>query len=697
MRKALFVSSVFGFFGSFERNDIQILQKQGFEIVCAANGSKALGAFGDVGQFDDFPIIKVQIDFARSPFSKSNFTAYRQLKKIIKDNAFEIIHCHTPVGGILTRLAARKARKKGTKVIYTAHGFHFYKGAPLIHWLVYYPIEKIFSYLTDVLITINQEDYALAKKTMRAKRIVHIPGVGVDTRQFANVTVDRMQKRNELGIPNDAVMLLSVGELNHNKNHEVILHALAKLNDPTLYYCIAGQGDLENYLKERTSLLGIQKIVQLLGFRDDVGELYKAADIFCFPSHREGLGLAALEAMAVGLPLITSNVHGIKDYSQNGLSGYACHPTSADEFARAISILSKDSKLREKMGKHNASFVKKFDRKIVEQQMRVIYGDCFEKAETLPPILVSVIVPIYRVEAYLSRCIESILHQTYTHLEILLIDDGSPDDCGRIIDEYAQKDTRIHVIHQTNGGLSAARNTGIEQSTGDYITFVDSDDFLHPHYIKTLLHLCLTNSCDVAQCGFEAGISETFSDRCRKPRVEVFDHIEVFKGRKLKIIACCKLYQRQLFSDVRFPVGKINEDEFTTYKLVYGASKIGITSEKLYYYYQTPHSIMREALPFIRLDFLDAYRERMLFFKDDPVLYALSEKELCIRIMLCIIRCKKDKKNENDQAALLNIYREHVWHVLPCSCVTVKEKVMLRLFRAWPEFFAWVITMCGLR
>ena len=255
----------------------------------------------------------MQVDFSRSPLSKGNVRAYQQLRKIISENHYDIVHCHTPVAGAITRLACRKFRKNGLRVIYTAHGFHFYKGAPLKNWLIYYPIEKLCSYFTDVLITINHEDYELAKKKMKAKRVEYVPGVGVDVDRFANAVVDRAAKRRELGIPEDAFLLLSVGELNENKNHQIVIRALAELKDPNIHYMIAGQGPLRDYLSELAQKLGVAEQVHLLGYRKDVAELYKTADIYILPSLREGLNVSLLEAKAAGLPAICGKIRGNVD------------------------------------------------------------------------------------------------------------------------------------------------------------------------------------------------------------------------------------------------------------------------------------------------------------------------------------------------------------------------------------------------
>lgn len=374
MKKALITASVFGFVGSFEKSNIQILLDKGYEVHIATNMSKDLKAFGDTGQLDGVDVIKHQISYSRSPLSLQTIKSYKAIKRLIKEENFDLIHCHTPVAAMLTRLAARKARKNGTKVIYTAHGFHFFKGAPLLNWLVYFPVEYICSFFTDILITINQEDYQLARKVMRAKKIEYISGVGIDVEKYQNVQVDKMAKRKELGIPENTIMLLSVGELNKNKNHEVIIEALNRLNNPNIHYCIAGQGELKDYLQSKIISLGLENKVHLLGYREDVGELYHTADIFCFPSLREGLGLAAIEAMASGLPLITSNVHGINDYSKNGLTGYKCDCKSIHDYEKAIRKLMNSSSRIEEISEYNKNLAYKFNYISVNKKMRLIYN-----------------------------------------------------------------------------------------------------------------------------------------------------------------------------------------------------------------------------------------------------------------------------------------------------------------------------------
>lgn len=253
------------------------------------------------------------INFARFPFSKANIKAYKQLKKLIQENNYDIIHCHTPVAGVLTRLAAKN--NKNTTVIYTAHGFHFFKGAPLINWLIYYPVERFCAGFTDKLITINREDYERAKRFKLRKngKVYYVPGVGIDLEKIQNLKVDVKQKKAELCIQENTPVLLSVGELNKNKNHEIVLQALNKIKDKNFIYLICGRGILKEYLERKTQELHLENKVKLLGYRSNVIEILKTADLFIFPSKREGLPVSIIEAMTARLSVIASNVRGNRD------------------------------------------------------------------------------------------------------------------------------------------------------------------------------------------------------------------------------------------------------------------------------------------------------------------------------------------------------------------------------------------------
>lgn len=310
-----------------------------------------------------------QIDTSRSPLSKGNLKAIQQLKMLVEKEKYDIVHCHTPIAAMCTRFACRKARKKGTKVFYTAHGFHFYKGAPLKNWLLYYPVEKLCAHFTDALITINQEDYALAQKKMKTKEVRYVPGVGIDLTKFGKAQVDKAAKRKELGVPDDATLLLSVGELNENKNHETVIRAIKDLD---VYYIIAGKGGLQEHLQNVIDELGMTNRVKLLGFRKDIGELCEAADIYVMPSYREGLPVALMEAMASGLPCAVSEIRGNVDLIDENCGGITFDPYSVDSCKTAIEkLVTLDLSV---MGSYNQEKVQGYSLEKVKEIMKEIYG-----------------------------------------------------------------------------------------------------------------------------------------------------------------------------------------------------------------------------------------------------------------------------------------------------------------------------------
>lgn len=312
------------------------------------------------------------IPFARNPLKPANIRAYRMLKKVVEEGNYDVIHCHTPVGAILTRLAARKARKKGTKVIYTAHGFHFFRGAPLLNWLIYFPAEWICSFLTDVLITINREDYSFAQKHMHPGKTVYIRGVGVDISRFGIYGGERSAVRQQLGLTEEDFVFLSVAELTKNKNHDMVLKALAKLNRKDIKFVCAGRGEQMEALKTRIAELGLQEQVQLLGYRNDVGKLYGMADVFLFPSFREGLSVSLMEAMASGLPSIVSRIRGNTDLIEDGVEGIYT-PLTVDGIADSILRMCTDSALRERCAAAAREKVKLFSAEPIHQAVRELY------------------------------------------------------------------------------------------------------------------------------------------------------------------------------------------------------------------------------------------------------------------------------------------------------------------------------------
>ena len=373
-KKILLVTHVGDFIPQFEMDNVEFLRRQGCEIHYAANFN--LSSYGKKGELlKDSGIICHQIPFQRSPFRKENLQAYKMLKELLQKEKFSLVHCHTPIGGALARLAGRKFRKKGLRVIYTAHGFHFCSGAPLVNWILYYPAEYFLSWFTDVQITINQEDYSRAMH-FHAGKVVRIPGVGIDSREMEKKTLkDRKQFRASLGVEEEDFCILSVGELDANKNHETVLRALKEMDRKGIRYLICGKGELEQELQGKIREYGLESTVKMLGYRNDVQMVYEAADAFIFPSHREGLSVALMEAMAKGLPVVASRIRGNVDLIADGEGGLLVNSHSASEFAGAILRLYEDPGLCRTMGENNRKRVRLFDREHVRSVMEKVYQE----------------------------------------------------------------------------------------------------------------------------------------------------------------------------------------------------------------------------------------------------------------------------------------------------------------------------------
>ena len=316
------------------------------------------------------------IPFERLPWKPKNIQSYKMLKKIIDEGSYDIIHCHTPVGAMIARLAALSARKKGTKVIYTAHGFHFFKGAPLVNRLLFYPAEWLLAPVTDVLITINKEDHARALKQLHAKRIEYVPGVGIHTEKFRELTIDRAEKRRSLGYGEEDFLALTVAEMTPNKNHITILKAMALLKEREefrhIHYLICGRGEMWASLEESAKELGIADHVNFLGYRTDAPELYKASDLFLFVTFREGLSVALMEAMSSGMPIVCAKIRGNTDLIDNGVSGLFSE-NNPEAVAEHILAMYRDPQRRQLLGKAAAEKALLFDDKNVLNQVKEIY------------------------------------------------------------------------------------------------------------------------------------------------------------------------------------------------------------------------------------------------------------------------------------------------------------------------------------
>jgi len=373
-KKVLFVATVVKtHIVQFHIPYLKMLKEMGWETAVAAKNDYDDPNECNIPYCDKY----YPVAFGRSPLTRDNICAYKELKSIIDEGDFDMIHCHTPVAAFLTRLAARDARKKGCKVVYTAHGYHFYKGAPLLNWLVFFPAEWIASFFTDVLITINREDYKFSRKHLHAKRLEYVQGVGVKLERFQNHSAERDAIRASLGLGKDDFVLLSVAEMTKNKNHRMMLEAMARIPNPHVHLLCAGRGqELENNIA-LCSQLHLMHRVHFLGYRSDVPQLYAAADVFLFISFREGLSLSLMEAMSSGLPCIVSPIRGNVDLITDRKEGlYAhLHPKS---IAEAIVSLESDPELRRTLGEAAKEKVQAFSLDTISKRMEDIYRSISE-------------------------------------------------------------------------------------------------------------------------------------------------------------------------------------------------------------------------------------------------------------------------------------------------------------------------------
>lgn len=369
MKKVLYLGNVGYRFNSFAYANSVVANKLKMEFHCAASWTGYDKLEDKYEDEEKYGIIIKQIDFIRTPYDPRNIKAYKQVVELIKREKYDAIHCNTPIGGVVGRLAGKKCKVK--KVIYQAHGFHFFKGAPLINWLLYYPIERYLAHYTDAIITINQEDYNRAKKFKLKKngKVYYVPGVGINLAFFGDSSQNNKEKRVELGIPLDAIVLISVGDLNKNKNNEVIIRAINDLNNANIHYILCGEGPLLAHLKDISKSL--QDRIHFLGYRTDIRELMAISDIFVMPSLREGLSRSLMEAMASGLPCIVSNIRGNADLIQDNKC--LCNPHNKDEFKNIISELVIDEKKRKQIGVRNAEYVRNFSSEIVIDIIKDIY------------------------------------------------------------------------------------------------------------------------------------------------------------------------------------------------------------------------------------------------------------------------------------------------------------------------------------
>lgn len=370
-QKILFISNITGKkIGSFSLASIIAANKKELEFHMAANFNASSIEQQKLDE-ETYNIKLHQIDFVRNPLNPRNIKAYQQLVDLIRTEKFDIIHCNTPVGGVCGRIAGKQCSIK--KVIYQAHGFHFYKGAPLLNWIVYFPIEKILAHWTDALITINKEDYVIAEKFHLRKngRVYYVPGVGIDLRLYNSKSGEREVLRKEFDLKDEDIACISMGDLIPRKNYAVAIEAIAQCKNEHIQYFICGKGDELARLKKLAQKLDIESQIHFLGFRSDIKELLKMADIFLFTSLQEGLPRSTMEAMATGLPVACSRIRGNTDLIDENLGGIMFNPAKVSEVVEALKKLFSMDYIS--MGKYNLNKIQKFSLDTVSEKILEVY------------------------------------------------------------------------------------------------------------------------------------------------------------------------------------------------------------------------------------------------------------------------------------------------------------------------------------
>ena len=366
-RKVLFVATQDSFIELFQLPAIKMLKDRGYEVHAATDTDKPI----------EYCDKKIKIPIKRNPFAfRDNLAAVRELRDVIENEGYEIVHCHTPVGGVVARLAAKRARKNGTRVIYTAHGFHFYKGAPKHFWMMFYPVEKWLTKYTDTLITINEEDYDRAKRKFakRCHDIQYVPGVGVDASRFSKKmsAKERAGYRKLLGLGEGDKVLICNGRIDANKNQEFLISVMKKLvaEDASYHLLLVGLDENSGRCQRLVNELGLQDNVHFLGFHKDIPELLQISDVVVSASKREGLPVSLIEAAMIGVPIVATDCRGNRDVCK------AAHQTivaqgSEDGFVKALKSACKSGAHYDK--KVCQEFVKKHGVENVAQIMSEVY------------------------------------------------------------------------------------------------------------------------------------------------------------------------------------------------------------------------------------------------------------------------------------------------------------------------------------
>lgn len=376
-KKALLVTRVSGFVPQFEMNNVKILQEMGYEVHYAANYNTVV--YGeDNARLADTGIKRHSIHFCRSPFSLAVWRSYKELVQLMLEEKYDLIHCHMPMTGVLARKAAEKVRRmtgRQVKVIYTAHGFHFFQGAPIGNWLYYFP-ERHYARYTDKLVLINREDYERGCHFPVRGSVEFVPGVGTKPMPEPDPSFDL---RDFYGIPQDHKVVVSVGELTEAKNHTALIHAMDRFRREKLTCLICGTGAMKESLEQEIKEMYLQDKVILAGYCNNIPDILRQSDFFAFPSQREGLSVALMEAMQAGLPVMAADIRGNHDLIQDGEGGFLFSENLPEDYVGALAYFIKYPDEAERMGRWNQKQVENFSLDVVEKRMREIYADDSEE------------------------------------------------------------------------------------------------------------------------------------------------------------------------------------------------------------------------------------------------------------------------------------------------------------------------------
>lgn len=315
------------------------------------------------------------VEFNRQPLKSENFKAIKIIREIIKKGNYDIVHCHSGIQGVIGRIAAKKFKKNGLKIVYTPHGLNFNKGGSIYNWITYYPIERYFSRCTDLIVTMNKEEYSICKSFKKPKTIF-CHGVGIDLDRFENNQFREDILKDELGIKRGDIALFSIGELTARKNHIEVIEALKIINNPNIKYYIAGKGILYDKLSNKIKEYNLENNVFLLGFRKDTQNLLKCMDVFVFPSLLEGLPVSVMEAMASGLPCIVSNISGNVDLIEDRLGGYVYKTKNVKSLVEKIKLfIENELYIRKSFSIYNKEKIKIYSDDNVYNEMLSAYKE----------------------------------------------------------------------------------------------------------------------------------------------------------------------------------------------------------------------------------------------------------------------------------------------------------------------------------